>query len=479
VLGVIEIDNVAMVSGATDPGPLTTVWTSDQLEEIQYVQEPGKTRMFLTHQGAAPQHITYTAGVFTTGAPAWVAPPWSANPRACEFYQGRLVLAGSPADPNTFWMSKAGVPLTFTAGTDPDDPITQALQTRGAIMWIRSMTRLILGTDSGETQVYSQGPVVEPGDIGSKTLSEYGSSPIQVGRIGTNILYVSQDRRKLRVMEYSNEADAIVSKDMTFIAEHLTKGQIKEVHYAKDPDNTLIVVLKTGELLGCTFVKEEGIVAWWRLQTTGTVRSAAVTDGPEGSILWLAVSRKTGIYLERMYLNPDKRVPLDCQVQVEPDVTGLITGLEYLEDEQVHITVDGAVEKEFELVPASGEIQLDFSERTFETPPVVLVGLAFTCTARLLPRDLRGGKGRSPKIGVTINDSGLPKLGITSTGKTYRPNDRTPSTLMDTVEARRTGKFDVQALGWDDEVKIEIVQDLPIRTEILNIYAVGAENEVR
>jgi hypothetical protein len=479
ILGVIEIDNVAMVSGATEPGPLVTPWTADQLEEIQYAQEPGATRMFLTHQGVTPRHITYAAGVFTTGDPAWVAPSWSANPRACEFYQGRLVLAGSPSEPNTFWMSKAGAPLTFTVGTDPDSPIEQALQTRGAIMWIRGLSRLILGTDTGETQVRSQGPVVEPGDIGAQNFSEYGSAPVQVGRIGTNILYVSQDRRKLRVMEYSNEADAIISKDLTFIAEHLTKGQIKEVHYARDPDNTVIVVMKTGTVLGCTFVAEEGIVAWWRVQTTGTVSSACVTDGPEGSILWMAVSRKAGVFLERMYLNPDKRVPLDCQIQVEPDATGLITGLDHLVGEQVHVTVDGAIEKSFELVPVSGEIQLDFTDREFEVPPVVLVGLQFTCTARTLPRDIRGGKGRSPKIGVTLNDSGLPRIGSSASGKTYRPDERTPSTPMDTVEGRKTGKFRVGDLGWDDDAKIDIVQDLPIRTEILNLYAITAENEVK
>jgi hypothetical protein len=83
------------------------------------------------------------------------------------------------------------------------------------------------------------------------------------------------------------------------------------------------------------------------------------------------------------------------------------------------------------------------------------------------------GRARDVRIGVLLNDSALPLL------NGVRAADRTPSTAMDTVEGRKTGRVWVSnAGGWDDDGSVTIEQDLPLRTEILAVFATTAQVRV-
>ena len=238
---------------------------------------------------------------------------------------------------------------------------------------------------------------------------------------------------------------------------------MKEVHYARDPDNLIILVMKSGKVIACTYSREQGVIGWWRITTDGSVRSAAVTEGTAGSILWLAVQRRAGVFLERMYLSPARHVRLDAQLSKVPDATGLITGLSQLEGEFVDVLLDGGlVAESVEVV--GGQVQLA------STGVAALVGVPFTCTARTLPKDVRTGKARSARIGLLLNDSALPLV------NGHRPPERSTGTPWDTPTALATGKAEVGNTGWSDEGSIEIVQDLPFRTEVLALYEVTAMN---
>jgi hypothetical protein len=474
VVATIYVDNVTLIGGASAPSPLVTAWTEAMLDDLQYVHQPGKDSMVLTHQAVDVKFITLTGGAFSTGNVVFTSKPssWTGSnwPRACEFHQGRLLLAGTPSDPNTFWASKAGTPENFTTGTNPEDAFSRDLQTAGAILWMRSASRLLFGTDVGETVVYSQGPILRESDVGALTQSHYGSVPVQALRVGGVVAFVTADRRRVRGAEYDQQTETVLAKDLTFQAEHITEDVIKEIHWARNPDGLLLLVMRSGKLIACTFSREEGVLAWWRITTEGSVKSAAVTETSTGSVLWAAVQRLNGMFLERMILNDRLHVRLDAQVTraIDP-VTFEIADLDDLIGETVDVFVDGDLVVESTVVPGTGIITL--TEETSGTEAVV--GIRFTATARTLPKTQALALVRSPRVGLLLNDSAIPTV------NGWRAEERDPATAWDVPTERRSGEVVVgQSGGYDREGVLEIVQDGPFRTEVLSIFEITSVGKV-
>ena len=226
------------------------------------------------------------------------------------------------------------------------------------------------------------------------------------------------------------------------------------------------------------------MAAWWRLEVVGEndaaveVISAAVTSGPAGTFLWLAVLREgsnvlevngSDVRLEKIQLSePDTLIALDARGTFTVEAGGLVTGLTRFLGTSVRVAASGMLLPEVYEV-ASDRIAVDVGLVPVGTQ--VTVGYLAKGKARLLPKNVKGGKVRSTKIGLILNDSTLPLIN----GK--RPPDRHPSTELDAPEPRTTGKVDLVNLGWDTEGVITIEQDIPFRTEILALYEATQVNE--
>jgi len=505
-----DIDNVSVQ--ATYMAPLLNVptpWTLDQLQAVQYVSEPGQDRVFFTHGNCPPWSIQFNAAgnwdfglCSLTNAPAeWTGANW---PSVCEIYQGRLYLAATPASRNHIWASRVGFPLDFSPETGLDgsgnplqlasDEIDAKLSTKGALRWLHGRQMLLVGTDLGEHSISAQSGVVTPTDLQVRQESAFGSAAIQAEDLGDQVMYVSTDLRKIRGISYAFQESAWHSHDLTVIAEHITAGAgpaygIKEIHFARDPNLTIVVVLRDGTLACCTYDRSGAvgsswqdrgypITAWWRASTQGSVLSACVSHGVNGSLLYLAVQRTNGVGLEVMPMNElaPGRCYLDAALTlaVPAGDAPVVAGLDHLNGVHVRVILDGALEED--QVVQGGQIQLARAGAS------VTVGLAFPLpTAQLLP--LEGGNPRGTsqaskkkwlRCALRLNDSALPKVN----GVLVAP-DRSPSTPMDTAEPRYTG--DVVAEpggGWDTRGQLTITQDLPFRTEILAIFGSVRVNEV-
>jgi hypothetical protein len=384
-------------SGGAVVGP----WNILQAAEVQYVAETGIDRTVLVHPAVAPQTLTRLAnGTWQLDAAVFTSPPaeWAAGnyPGAVDIHQSRLLLGGTPLQPNAFWASRVGLLFDFRRFTDttdggstphagpataaikitPECAIAQKVATKGRIRWLQGRQALLVGTDLGVYSITAQSGAIAPADLHIVQQSGFGSAAIQAVDIGDAVLYVSSDRRKVRALSYRQEGEAWVASDITFVAEHITEGLIKEAHFARDPSSTIVLVLDSGEVVCCTFDRAEQVTAWWRVKTTGTVLSGAVSDGPEGSQFFLAAARATGSFLEVLPFSEFAagRVYCDSAVTV-PALEGVTTvgGFSHLEGALVDVVIGGA--HRGQKTVAAGQITLD--EETAPILPTTTATLGF------------------------------------------------------------------------------------------------------
>jgi hypothetical protein len=481
----VSIDDVQLrdASGAT---VITTPWNAQHLDEICTALETAKDRMVLAHPNVETQVLvrnadsTWTLTDITDLATAppgeWTGANW---PGVCEIYQGRLWLAATPDEGHRIWASRAGSPFDFTletnvGGTDvvlPADGIDLKISTRGSIRWMRAGRALLVGTDLGEHSITAQAGVVTPTDVQVRDESAFGScANVPAVNSGELALYVSGDQRKVRALSYDLQTSGWNSKDITFTSEHITRGLVKELHHARDPNGSIVLLLLTGELAVCTFEPGEGVAAWWRL-SSGSIQSVAVSHGALGSYLWLAVDRGGNLFLERLPMAETDAAYCDSSVTVELDPAQVdLTGLDHLEGKTVKVVLDGALLPD--QVVSAGGLTLPQSGTS------VTVGLAFTATATTLPLEggnpagtAQGAKRRRTRVVLRLNESALPKV------DGDRAADRTPGVPMGIPEALRSSDVAAWATGWNDG-QVTIEQDLPIRTEVLALYGGVQVNEV-
>lgn len=487
---VLTVDNVSFfaVYGVV-VADVPTPWTASEAQAVNHMTETGRDRTVFVHPGHHPWALLFggQAGNWTFGDIVYTSLPvaWgdqgSANvpvgwnwqgqsaalaaanwPSCVDMHDGRIIYGGEPAQKNRIVASRSGSGDDFTLGVNPGDALDFKLATKGSIRWIRSQRTTLVGTDLGSHTVTGSKGTPLVGDTQARGESSNPASAVQAVLAGTKAIYVSADLRRIRAAAFDLQTQGWESKDITFVAEDITAGLVKEIHQAWTPDNVLVALLQDGSLAVVTYEADEQVIAWWTAGVGDTIVSAAASQGPLGAYLWMAVRRNGKTYLEKLHLSEstEQLRYLDASISANSDGAGQVAGLNHLEGRTVRAMVSGGgVLGDF--VVAGGVIQLgaDWINTT------VIVGLPYKARAVTLPRDIKHGKAQSSKLGVILNNSALPLLN----GK--RPKDRTPSTPMGNAEPLFTGKKTIGNLGWSDEDSITIEQDVPFRTEICALYS--------
>lgn len=535
----VVVDSISLSATSGGPAPeyeLAAPWTADQLGAVHWAAEPGRDRVYFVHPNVRPWFLerNRATGAWTWAQIDFVAQPaeWTGTnwPSVVEVYQRRLWLASTPAEGNTVWASRSGQAFDFTLqdGSDPPTPshaIKAPLSTKGRVRWMHGRQMLLVGTDGGEYSITAQGGVVTPSDPPQvRQESAFGSAAMQSIDVGDQVLYVSRDRRKVRVIDYALQSQAWASRELSFTFEHLTAPLIRQAAFARDPDGVLVLLLDDGTLVCCTYNRAEQVVAGYRVDVGGEVLDRAVVEGPEGSVLYLLVGRQGGVRLEMASFSkaspwrpslhcaaiwvvkelppewkataeyssgdrvlhqgevytpnplalPAKREepPSSHWILIEPNPTN-VQGLEHLEGETVQVVVDGTVT---EAVVAGGEVPLPAGAAV--EGQIVTLGLPFRSSAKTLPPEggnpagtAQGAKRRRPRVIVRLNESAHPLV------NGERAPERSPDTEMDTGEPLFTGDDEIHAADWADDGAVTIEQDLPLQTEVLAIFGSLQVNE--
>jgi hypothetical protein len=223
----------------------------------------------------------------SNGSVTWALGAYSNTtgfPRSVSFFEQRLIYGGSTDFPQTIWASQSGLYNNFDVGDSSaaDSFIyTIAANKVNVIRYLAPARDLIIGTAGGEFQVgRPTGEPLKPDNVNIKQQTSYGSHTTPPQQIGSTILFVQRQQRKIREFSYRFENDAYAAPDMTILAEHLTEGGIVDVEYAQEPSSIYYAVRTDGQLLGMTYQREEEVVAWHRSVIGGknTACTVTVTD---------------------------------------------------------------------------------------------------------------------------------------------------------------------------------------------------------
>lgn len=459
---------------------IVTPWTADAIPYVQFDQDNAKNVMVLT-QPKGIRTLTLTShGLWFLRTLPWVNKPaeWVDNnyPAAIEHgYQGRLWLAGSPDQPNTFRASKSGSPFDFTTGNNDADSMSWNASLRGAIRWMRGHLSLLIGAEKSEQSANGNGGVITPGNPPEvRDESVFGSARKQIAMAGDEVLFVPKDGNGVRALSF----DALgkngwVSNPVSYLAHHLVKN-VKELHFAYSPEPTLVVTRNGATMLACTYKKDQQglITAWFR--TDLLALSVAVLETTAGSVLRMLVARADGTHVEDLPLHEASIDYLDSWSTVVADGDGRLTGLARFNGQNVRVKQDGVSIGVYAVAGGIVDLGAEYAGVS------VVVGLTYL--ARVVTLPLEGGdptgtsQGKAvhwSEVAVRLNESARPKLNgeRAGFGKPFGPS-------FDALEALLTADVRASTLEVSEGGQITIEQEEPYRTEICGLFGQAGVSRV-
>ena len=247
--------------------------------------------------------------------------------------------------------------MSYTLPTQKDNRIkfrVAALQA-SRIRHIVPLSSLILMTTSAEFRVTTANDdTLTPSSVGVKPQSYVGASNVPPLVVNSSIVYAAERGGHVWELGYNWQASGFVTGDMCLRAAHLfDNSTIVDMALAKAPCPIVWCVTSKGDLLGCTYVPEQGVGAWHRHDTKGGFFEsvACVSEGNE-DILYAIIRReingKTVRYVERMHerdgLDLEDSFFVDCGIEDKyEEATNTVTGLTHIEGQEVSILADGKV----------------------------------------------------------------------------------------------------------------------------------------
>lgn len=297
----------------------------------------------------------------TAATKYWAKEAWSAEdgyPRTVCLHEQRLWFGGNKKQPRMVWGSVIGDFEHFQRSTLDDAALAYQVEGKAnAVQWLASQSgNLLIGTSGDEAILGSgsQDSPITPTLVQAKVQGQNGSAYLPAIQVNEVTLFVERDGRTLREFVYAFEKDGFIAQRMTLLAEHITRGVVKQMSLQSKPDIIVWVVTQDGQLIGMTYERAQDVVAWHKHVTDGTVESVAVIGGEVGAAdeVWMVVNRtiegQTRRYVERFdpfhwqkveQSNLSYYAGLDsCRIV---ETAGAITGLDHLEGETVTVLLDG------------------------------------------------------------------------------------------------------------------------------------------
>lgn len=404
-------------------------------------------------------------------------------PRCSGQFDQRRVFAGSNTNPLKVWMtnpSQQSLMMTHVP-IQADDCIEVVAVSEDAdmIRHIVGMESLLLFTGSGEMRVGSSSGGINPASVVIRTQSYIGANAVKPVVSGNNVVFISARGGHPYQTVYSEQVASYAPTDIGVRCPHFFDGKdIVDMAICKAPINSLWCCSTDGSLYCATFLPEQGINAWTRVDVQGKVESVcAIAEGTEDHV-YITVRRNGTVCLERMsdvIIDGDNNARfvdsfLDAMF-TSPQTS--ITGLNHLNGQTVAMHGDGKYLGT--AVVENGAVTLPEPCRN------VAIGLPITSRLITIPYEYANQevvmREHNPKsIFLRIRGSGGLKYGIYP----LRPNGKTYELKRGTSwEQVQNPDSKVLALvidgNWDRQSQIQLVasdtQPIEIQT-LLADYAV-------
>ncbi len=403
-------------------------------------------------------------------------------PATATYFEQRRWFAGTNNAPQNIWATRNSTDSNLTSSfpSRDDDALAFriASQQQNPVRFLVPLVDLIALTAGTEFCIFADGgPSIVPGTLAVKPQSYAGCAPVQPVLTHTSALYVqAQGSRVREITPQSNVNNRYSSTDVSLFAPHLFNGrQIKELAYARSPDQTLWALRDDGVLLGMTYVPEQQVYGWHRHTTDGIFESIAVIPGATEDTLFAVVRRTVGgrsvRYIERLtsriFTELEDAFYVDAGLTYSGPPASTIRGLNHLEGRTVTILADGAV-----LAPrpvTGGAITLDNPAAT------VHIGLPYNSDLQTLPLALdteavgQGTMKNVSRVAMRVTQSSLVRAGPSFTKLTAYPG-RAVSDPYGSPPALRTGElaFAIDP-SWNSDGSVCVRQDQPLPLTVLSM----------
>ena len=416
-------------------------------------------------------------------------------PRACAFYEQRLVFAGTTLQPQTIFFSVAGDFENMTESTSDSSAMTYTIGSNqvNRILYLASARAMVVGTTGGEFVVRASGTdePITPTNVQIKQQATYGSADIQPVQAGSYTLFVQRAKRKVRELGYVYDTDAYQAIDLTILADHVSETGIVELAYQQEPFSIVWGTTTDGRLIGLTYRREEQVVAWHQHKLGGSFTTGGVTTNHgiveniaviPGELnqdnLYMVVKRTingaTRRYVEILSAidfgtDVQDAIFVDSSLTYSGSSTSSLSGLDHLEGQTVSILEEGAAHPDKTV--SSGAIATDRATTKAQ------VGLGYTSTlktVRLESGSVSGtAQGKIKKIhSVVIRFFRTVGASVgTSLTNTDTIPFRDSSDSTDTAVPLFTGDKSIEAASnWETEGAIVVQQTQPLPMTIVGIY---------
>lgn len=502
------------------PTPADYEWdspyTANQLNFLQRAHDAANQISVFASPEVQPYALSRTEldghAIFDWSAPLFQSPPneWGgANwPSAVEFFQGRLIFAGTDNEPGTIWGSRVGAVYDFSPNQEgaeptPADSYQFDLAANGAIQWLRGTKVLLIGTESSIWAGIGSNGILSNSNFNFEKQSELGNTHrVSPTIVSDQVLSVSNDFTAIRATNFDGiTTDTYASTEPTLSAEHFFSfGGIDEIAYVREPFYQLFVNTTTG-LRVCMHDRVTQLNGWWRWDTSGFVRAiaSARTFFNDKAELWMVVERNGKFFIENHvpilgnvnYL--DGQITKRSAAQTGPEFDTAhsnahdtrniarqsIDGLDVYEG----LTLQCIVRQNFttslhrDVTVRNGRVILD---QWVEANADVTVGFGYDCRAETLP--LEGGNRAGTAQGSLrhfnrifarlINNSAIPKI------NGWRPVIRGAVALNGiTANIRSSDDVQVRDRGTFKQGVITIEQDINLPCEFSALFG-KASSEV-
>lgn len=250
---------------------------------------------------------------------------------------------------------------------------------------------------------------------------------------------------------------------------------VTSIAWAQEPHRVIWAVRSDGLLIGCTYRRDQGVLAWHRHpMNNGAVEDVAVIPNPETgrAQVWMVVQRvingETKRFIEYMTelhepsgaTDTEDYIYVDSSLTYSGSAVTTVSNLDHLEGQTVQIWADGV--RHADKTVSSGSVTLDRSASK------VHVGLHTSSYIRTLPAEAGAANGTAQgkmkqvaRVKCRLVETVAGKSGRTLT-ELDELNVRRSDDSMDTTPALRSGIFEsLMDASFDREGQFYIVQDIP------------------
>lgn len=399
-------------------------------------------------------------------------------PRASGQFDQRRVFAGSNTNPLKVWMTSAGkqsLMMTHIPIQDDDRiEIVAVASDADMVRHVVGMESLLLFTGSSELRVLSMNSDrLTPSTVGVRAQSYVGSNAVKPVVVGNNVVYIASRGGHPRQIVYSNTAQSYTSIDLGLRCPHLFDNKdIVDMTLSKSPNSCLWVVSNEGELYCATYLPDQNINAWVRIEVGDKVESVcAIAEGSEDHV-YIVVRRNGQACIERMadltYTDNTNARFVDSYLEASFSTPQTqVSGLSHLEGRDVAVHGDGQYLGVMRVT--GGSIALPTSART------IAVGLPLTARLVSIPFEYgtapRYFRERNPtRLYMRVTGDGNMEAGVypRSSSEHLYPVDRTAVEY----DFQNQESFVVSTAingNWDKQSQLEVISNDTLPLEIAAI----------